>query len=150
MKRLSFKKFGIHIILKIDFQWHSLLILWGADIEQIIHQYFMKKGYEPVYIKGHQEHLHILFSYSEEKDYEDIYSMFSTIKDLSSQWIKKNTPFKQFCWESDSVFFIVSSQDLFHKMTVNVLNQEALHQKISFPEEYKHLIEASELGKDWL
>jgi putative transposase len=89
-------------------------------------------------VGGIEDHVHLLFGLSRTRD---IANVVETVKTSSSKWIKtKGTEFADFHWQSGYGAFSVSQSDA-GKVVAYIRNQMRHHQKMTFQDEYRQLLE---------
>ncbi len=89
-------------------------------------------------VGGVEDHVHLFFGLSRTRTIADI---VETVKTSSSKWIKtKGTAFAGFHWQSGYGAFSVSQSDA-DAVVAYVVNQAKHHQKMSFQDEYRRLLE---------
>jgi REP element-mobilizing transposase RayT len=89
-------------------------------------------------VGGVADHVHLFFGLSRTRTIAEV---VETVKTSSSKWIKTKGPeFSGFHWQSGYGAFSVSQSDA--DTVVNyVANQESHHQKMTFQDEYRKLLE---------
>jgi REP element-mobilizing transposase RayT len=134
----SFVQFYSHIV----FHTKNNKNLIQEDIEDELHSYIggILKNLKsmPVRIGGTSDHLHVLCTLPKTMALADL---VEEIKKSSSKWVKsKGERYKNFYWQDGYGGFSVSS---FHVEVLKnyISNQKRHHQKISFLEEYKLLLD---------
>jgi putative transposase len=92
-----------------------------------------------VTIRGIPDHIHILCTLPKTMAPADL---VEEIKKSSSKWIKtKGDHYKNFYWQDGYGGFSVSNSGV-EKVKGYILNQKKHHEKVSFIDEYKTLLEA--------
>lgn len=89
-------------------------------------------------VGGVADHVHLLFGLSRTRTVAEV---VETVKISSSKWMKaKGLQFKNFHWQSGYAAFSIGQSDA--DAAVNyVTNQEQHHQKMTFQDEYRKLLE---------
>jgi putative transposase len=133
----SFVQFYSHIV----FHTKNNKNLIREDVEDELYSYIggILKNLKsiPIRISGTSDHLHVLCTLPKTMALADL---VEEIKKSSSKWIKsKGERYKNFYWQDGYGGFSVSS---FHVEVLKnyISNQKLHHQKISFLEEYKLLL----------
>jgi putative transposase len=89
-------------------------------------------------VGGLDDHVHLFFGLSRTRS---IAHVVETVKTSSSKWIKtKAAEFAQFHWQSGYGAFSVSQSDA-DVVTDYIRNQPHHHQRLTFQEEYRRLLE---------
>jgi putative transposase len=109
-----------------------------AEIFKHIFENGWKKGLGMARVNGYFEHVHALFSLSNDIS---ISKAIQLLKGESSYWINKNSLTKtQFGWQDEYFVKSVSPENL-RDTCQYIDNQEEHHQRTSFLEEYEKLIQ---------
>ena len=134
----SFVQFYSHIV----FHTKNNINFIHEDIEDELYSYIggILKNLKsmPIRIGGTSDHLHVLCTLPKTMTLADL---VEEIKKSSSKWIKsKGERYKNFYWQDGYGGFSVSS---FHVEVLKnyISNQKQHHQKISFLDEYKLLLD---------
>ena len=134
----SFVQFYSHIV----FHTKNNKNLIQEDIEDELNSYIggILKNLKsmPIRIGGISDHLHVLCTLPKTMTLADL---VEEVKKSSSKWIKsKGEKYRNFYWQDGYGGFSVSS---FHVEILKnyISNQKQHHQKISFLEEYKKLLD---------
>jgi putative transposase len=135
----SFVQIYIHVV----FHTKDNLRLIREDIESELFSYLggILKNYKsiPLQIGGTPDHIHILCTLPKTMAPADL---VEEIKKSSSKWIKtKGGHYKNFYWQDGYGGFSVSNSGV-EKVKGYILNQKKHHEKVSFIDEYKTLLEA--------
>src|SRR6266478_509990 len=89
-------------------------------------------------VGGVEDHVHLFFGLSRTRTIADL---VETVKTSSSKWIKtKGVTFADFHWQSGYGAFSVSQSDA-DGVVDYIRNQAQHHQKMTFQEEYRRLLE---------
>ncbi|SRR5258708_3540898 len=89
-------------------------------------------------VGGVEDHVHLFYGLSRTRTIADI---VETVKTSSSKWIKtKGAALAGFHWQSGYGAFSVSQSDA-DAVAAYVVNQAKHHQKMSFQDEYRRLLE---------
>ena len=134
----SFVQFYSHIV----FHTKNNKNLIQEDIEDELYSYIggILKNLKsiPIRISGTSDHLHVLCTLPKTMAPADL---VEEIKKSSSKWIKsKGERYKNFYWQDGYGGFSISSFQV-EVLKNYISNQKRHHQKISFLEEYKMLLD---------
>ena len=96
-------------------------------------------------VGGMEDHVHLFFGLSRTRTIADVVEM---VKTSSSKWIKtKAAEFVEFHWQSGYSAFSVSQSDA-DTVVAYIRNQTQHHQKMTFQEEYRRLLERYQVAFD--
>ena len=96
-------------------------------------------------VGGVEDHVHLFFGLSRTRT---IAAVVETVKTSSSKWIKtKGSEFTAFHWQSGYGAFSVSQSDA-DAVVAYIRNQAEHHQKMTFQEEYRRLLERYRVAFD--
>src|SRR6266404_6277095 len=96
-------------------------------------------------VGGVEDHVHLFFGLSRTRTIADL---VETVKTSSSKWIKtKGVEFADFHWQSGYGAFSVSQSDA-DGVVAYIRNQEQHHQKMTFQDEYRRLLERYQIAKN--
>ena len=108
------------------------------DIYDFMRKQYIACGCPVRIINGMPDHIHSVFLANASKPLNDV---FHQVKGSTSHWINDKGMIKEkFTWQSGFAAFSVSESAL-EKVYLYVLNQKQHHQKKTFQEEYKELIQ---------
>jgi putative transposase len=135
----SFVQIYTHIVFHTKYN----LRLIRDDIENELYSYLggILKIYKstPLQIGGTSDHIHILCTLPKTMAPADL---VEEIKKSSSKWMKtKGAHYKNFYWQDGYGGFSVSNSGV-ETVKRYILNQKKHHEKVSFMDEYKTLLEA--------
>ena len=133
----------VQIYTHIVFHTKDNLKLIRDDIENELYSYLggILKNLKsiPLQIGGTSDHIHILCTLPKTMAPADL---VEEIKKSSSKWIKtKGVHYKNFYWQDGYGGFSVSNSGV-ETVKRYILNQKKHHEKVSFMDEYKTLLEA--------
>ena len=138
----SFSKIWIHAILGTKFRQPLIEDHFKKDLFNFIEDELYSMNCYPKIINGTNDHVHLLFRLSPQKNVADI---IKNIKGLSSHWVnQKNTTKNKFTWQGGYGAFSVS-ESLVERVYRYILNQEEHHKKISFKKEFDKFLELNGL-----
>lgn len=134
----SFVQIYVHIV----FHTKDNVKLIGEDVEKELYSYFggILKNIKsiPIQIGGSSDHIHILCTLPKTMSIADL---SEEVKKSSSKWIKtKGSKYKDFYWQDGYGGFSLSYSGV-SSIKTYILNQKKQHEKISFLDEYKALLE---------
>jgi REP element-mobilizing transposase RayT len=96
-------------------------------------------------VGGVEDHVHLFFGLSRTRTIAEV---VETVKTSSSKWIKtKGASFAEFYWQSGYGAFSVSQSDADTVVTY-IRNQAQHHQKMTFQDEYRRLLERYHVAFD--
>ncbi|MBI1334056.1 MAG: transposase [Armatimonadetes bacterium] len=102
-------------------------------------------GHVPIMVGGHDDHVHILFGLARTVPIAD---MIKKTKVTSSVWIKSEFPHRSnFAWQGGYGAFSVSYPSI-DAAIAYIANQDQHHQKLSFPEEFRRLMDENGIAFD--
>lgn len=135
----SFVQIYVHIV----FHTKNNKQLIRPEIEVELYSYFggILKNYKsnPLQIGGTSDHIHILCTLPKTMAPADL---VEEIKKSSSKWIKtKGSHYNNFYWQDGYGGFSVSNSGI-ETVRKYILNQKKHHEKVSFIDEYKNLLDA--------
>ena len=135
----SFVQIYVHIV----FHTKDNIKLIREDIENELFCYLggILKNYKsnPIQIGGTSDHIHMLCTLPKTIAPADL---VEEIKKSSSRWIKtKGVHYRNFYWQDGYGGFSVSNSGV-DAVKKYILNQKKHHEKVSFTDEYKNLLEA--------
>jgi REP-associated tyrosine transposase len=141
----SFVKFYVHIVFHTKNNRNHI----HDDVQDELYSYFggILKNLKsiPISIGGTSDHVHILCTLPKTMSPADL---AEEVKKSSSKWIKtKGSRYASFYWQNGYGGFSVSS---FHTEVLKnyIANQKQHHQKTSFMEEYKKLLDENGVDYD--
>ena len=96
-------------------------------------------------VGGIADHVHLFFGLSRTRTIADLVEV---VKTSSSKWIKtKSVEFAEFHWQSGYGAFSVSQSDA-DGVVAYIRNQAHHHQKMTFQDEYRRLLERYQIAFD--
>lgn len=96
-------------------------------------------------VGGVEDHVHLFFGLARTRTISEV---VETVKTSSSKWIKsKGDRFRGFHWQSGYGAFSVSHSDA-EAVVAYIRDQERHHQKMTFQDEYRRLLERYEVPFD--
>ena len=133
----------VQIYVYIVFHTKGNVKLIREEIENELFSYLggILKNYKsnPLQIGGTSDHIHILCTLPKTIAPADL---VEEIKKSSSKWIKtKGAHYNNFYWQDGYGGFSVSNSGV-DRVKTYILNQNKHHEKVTFTDEYKNLLEA--------
>jgi putative transposase len=133
----------VQIYTHIVFHTKNNVSLIREDIEDELYSYLggILKNYKsnPLQIGGTSDHIHILCTLPKTMAPADL---VEEIKKSSSKWIKtRGAHYQNFYWQDGYGGFSVSNSGV-DSVKRYILNQKMHHEKVSFLDEYKTLLDA--------
>ena len=102
-------------------------------------------GCQSLQVGGVEDHVHLFFGQSRTRTIADV---VETAKTSSSKWIKtKGAAFADFHWQSGYGAFSVSQSDA-DAVVAYIRDQAQHHQKMTFQDEYRRLLERYHVAFD--
>lgn len=96
-------------------------------------------------VGGIEDHVHLFFGMSRTRTIAEV---VETVKTSSSKWIKtKGAAFAAFHWQSGYGAFSASQSDA-DTVVAYILNQAQHHQKMTFQDEYRRLLQRYQVAFD--
>ena len=137
------------ILIHLVFSTKNRVPVLTPDIQTELHPYLagILNGIDcpSLQVGGVEDHVHLLFGLSRTRTIADI---VETVKTSSSKWIKsKGTEFSAFHWQAGYGAFSVSQSDA-ETVVAYIQNQAQHHQKITFQDEYRRLLERYKVAFD--
>ena len=137
----------IHIQGVFAVQNRASLILdtWKERLYQYIIAIIKENGHKPLAINGMPDHLHIVWGMRPTQSVSDL---MKNIKGSSSNWVNKEKLIKgKFNWQDGFGAFSYSKSQL-PRLINYVHNQQIHHQKQTFLQEYRAILESLQLEYD--
>ncbi len=137
------------ILIHLVFSTKNRERLLTPDIQTELHPYLagILDNIEctSLQVGGVEDHVHLFFGLSRTRTIADV---VETVKTSSSKWIKtKGRQFADFHWQSGYGAFSVSQSDAEAVITY-IRNQKQHHQKMTFQDEYRRLLERYQVAFD--
>ncbi len=137
------------ILIHLVFSTKNRVPFLSRDIQDELHAYLVGilNGIDcPSYrVGGAEDHVHLFFALSRTRT---IAQVVETLKTSSSKWIKtKGAEFQEFHWQSGYGAFSVSASHA-DAVVEYIRDQEAHHQKTTFQDEYRKLLEKYDVAFD--
>ena len=137
------------VLIHLVFSTKNRAPLIDSKIQSELHAYLVGilEGVEcpSLQVGGVKDHVHLFFGQSRTRSISEV---VETLKTSSSKWIKsKGMGFKDFHWQSGYGAFSISQSDV-EAVIAYIQNQEKHHQKMSFQEEYRKMLERYQVPFD--
>ncbi len=141
----SLVKNYIHIVFSTKYRKNII----AEDIEAEVFAYLggacKQFGCQPIIVGGTSNHVHILCMLSKKIT---LIKLLEEIKSSSSKWIKtKGERFLNFYWQDGYGSFSVSPKDV-DMITRYIQNQKRHHNKSTFEDEYRKILEKHKVEFD--
>ncbi|MCD8177327.1 MAG: transposase [Tannerellaceae bacterium] len=138
----------VHLVFHIGNKSVSIQPTDSARLYSYISGILKEKECFPVRIGGMPDHVHILFVLSKNIALADL---VREVKRSSTTWLKTNTYYKNFKWQTGYGAFSTSVA-AYQRVIRYIDNQAIHHQKKSFKEEYLQILRESgvEYNEDYL
>lgn len=141
----SLVKNYIHIVFSTKYRKNII----AEDIEAEVFAYLggacKQLGCQPIIVGGTSNHVHILCMLSKKIT---LIKLLEEIKSSSSKWIKtKGERFLNFYWQDGYGSFSVSPKDV-DMITRYIQNQKRHHNKSTFEDEYRKILEKHKVEFD--
>jgi len=118
---------------------------WKANLYQYITAIITKNGHRPLAINGMPDHLHFVCGM---RPTQSIADLLQDIKSYSSGWINKSNFIRgKFRWQDGYGVFSYSKSQL-PRVISYVQNQQLHHQRKSFLEEYRQILDRKKIDYD--
>lgn len=118
---------------------------WKENLYQYITGIVQNRGYKLLRINGMPDHVHLFFGL---KPTESISALMQQVKEQSTKWINgQRLCWGRFEWQDGFGAFSYSHSQI-DDVVQYITNQEEHHQKKSFLEEYRQLLDAFEIPYD--
>lgn len=134
----------LHIQFVFAVRYRRALIhpQWKERLHQYMTGIFQNNNHKMIQVNSMPDHIHILIGY---RPSQPIPAMIQNVKSESSKWIIENGFCdSRFAWQNGYGAFSYSKSHL--KRVINyIANQERHHQKETFLEEYRRLLDAFEV-----
>jgi REP element-mobilizing transposase RayT len=141
----TFTQIHIHIIFAVENRISLISDSWKDKLYQYITAITIKNGHKPLAINGMPDHLHIVCGL---RPVQSISDLLQDIKGYSSGWINKSNFIKgKFRWQDGYGAFSYSKSQL-PSLINYVHNQTLHHRKKTFLEEYREILDRSEIDYD--
>ena len=102
-------------------------------------------GCPSLQVGGVEDHVHLFFGLSRTRT---VAGVVETVKTSSSKWIKtKGADFADFHWQAGYGAFSVNQSDA-DEVAAYICNQARHHQKLTFQEEYRRMLERYHVAFD--
>ena len=141
----TFTQIHIHTVFAVQNRISLIKIDWQEQLYKYIITTIQKHGNKVLAIGGMPDHIHILFGL---RPTQSLSSLMQEVKRDSSEWINKEKLIRgRFSWQEGYGAFSYSKSHI-DKVVKYILNQKEHHQKRTFIDEYKKILEDLELEYD--
>lgn len=141
----TYTQVHIHGIFAVQNRASLIQDSWKANLYQYITAIIKKNGHRPLVINGMPDHLHFVCGMHPSQSIADL---LQDIKSYSSGWINKSKlVIGKFRWQDGYAAFSYSRSQL-PRLINYVQNQQLHHQRKSFLEEYREILDQSKIDYD--
>jgi REP element-mobilizing transposase RayT len=141
----SLSKNYLHIVFSTKNREHVLTPAVQLDLHSYMATILKEKNCPAIQIGGTNDHVHMLFVLDKSVTLSD---MVRETKANSSRWLKTQSPdLQHFLWQGGFGAFSVSQSDV-SSVSNYIRNQEKHHQKLSFQDELRTLLNRYEIDFD--
>lgn len=134
----TYTQLHIQFIFAVKYRAALIQDEWKGRLHQYITGIFQTNKHKMLQINSMPDHIHILIGL---RPYQSISSLIQNVKAESSKWINdKKLSRSHFRWQEGYGAFSYSKSHV-QNVIRYIQNQEKHHQKISFLDEYKHLLD---------
>jgi putative transposase len=141
----TFTQLYIHFVFAVKYRASSLHKNWDDRLRLYITAITQNNGHKMLVINNMPDHLHMLIGVNPTQSISDLMRL---VKGDSSEWINKEklTPGK-FQWQDGYGAFSYSKSQI-DKVVKYIINQEELHKKTSFLDEYRQMLTSFDIDFD--
>ena len=141
----TYTQIHLHTVFAVQNRISLIADSWKDRLYQYIIAIINKNGHKPLAINGMPDHLHIVFGMRPSQSVSDL---LQDIKANSSLWINDSKLIKgKFSWQAGFGAFSYSKSQL-PDLINYVHNQQSHHQKKTFLEEFREILDRSEIDYD--
>lgn len=141
----TYTQLYIHLVFAVKFREQLISNSWKHELYKYICGIATNNKHKIYAINGMPDHIHILIS---AKPHISLSELVKDIKSSSSRWINEKGFVKgKFLWQEGFGAFSYSQSNLAHVIRY-IENQEVHHEKKTFKEEYKSILEAFKVSYD--
>jgi REP element-mobilizing transposase RayT len=141
----SFAKIAVHLVYSTKNRQPVLLEKIRKDIHSYTAGILKSLNCIPLAVNGTEDHIHILVLMSKNIT---LIKMVEAVKVGTSKWLKtKDMSLQQFSWQAGYGAFSVSESQI-EKVIKYIMNQEQHHQKKSFQDELRILLQKHKMEFD--
>jgi len=141
----TYTQIHLHVVFAVQNRVSLISGQWNDRLYQYISAILSNKGHKPLVINGMPDHVHLVFGM---RPVEALADLMRDVKGDSSAWINSSKlVMGKFRWQDGYGAFTCSKSQL-PSLIRHVHNQQLHHQKRSFAEEYKALLNKAEIDYD--
>lgn len=138
----TYTQLYIHFVFAVKYRNALILPSWKGELYKYITTIIQNYNHKVLIINGMPDHLHVLEGL---KPTQSISDLMKEVKQFSSKWINiNNKTIGKFEWQEGFGAFSYSKSQLKNVFDY-IENQEKHHNKKSFLEEYKEILEKFEV-----
>ncbi|MFD0765228.1 IS200/IS605 family transposase [Mucilaginibacter lutimaris] len=141
----TYTQLYVHIVFAVKNRDALLSINWDKRLRLYITAIVQNNGHKVLAINNMPDHIHMFVGLNPIRSLSDLMRL---VKGDSSEWINKEklTPFK-FHWQEGYGAFTYSKSQI-DNVVKYINNQQEHHKKISFLDEYRHLLKSFDIAFD--
>jgi putative transposase len=141
----TYTQIHLHIVFAVQNRLSLIQDSWAERLYQYITGIVQTNNHKMIIVNGMPDHLHIVIGMRPSQSLSDL---MQASKGSSSKWIKDNKLVKgRFQWQEGYGVFSYNKSSL-PKLIEYVKNQKAHHQKKTFSQEYKKILDLFEVPYD--
>jgi putative transposase len=137
----TYTQLHIHLVFAVKFRQALLQPSWKEELHRYITTLFQAHDHKLLQVNSMPDHLHAFIGL---RPTEAISSLVQHVKAESSKWVKAKMLMPSFAWQDGFGAFSYSRSSV-PDVIRYIQNQEAHHQKESFLDEYKRMLQAFEI-----
>jgi len=138
----TYTQIHVHAVFGVQNRFSLIKDAWKDELYKYITGIIKNNFHKPLIINGTEDHVHLLFGF---RPAQSLSELMQDIKGSSSKWInQKNLVPGRFSWQEGYGAFSYSKSQL--PEVINYIeNQQKHHEKQSFKEEYRKILEKFEV-----
>jgi len=138
----TYTEIHVHAVFGVQNRLSLIKDAWKDELYKYITGIIKNNSHKPLIINGTEDHVHLLFGL---RPAQSLSELMKDIKGSSSKWInQKNLVPGRFSWQEGYGAFSYSKSQL--PEVINYIeNQQRHHEKQSFKEEYRKILEKFEV-----
>ena len=141
----TYTQLHFQVVFAVQNRYSLISNSWKDRLYQYMQSVIINHGHKPLAINGMADHVHMVFGMRPSQSVSDLVKQ---VKMGSSIWINDSKFISsKFRWQDGFGAFSYSKSQL-PALIHYVINQEIHHQKKTFLEEYREILDRSETGYD--
>ena len=141
----TYTQIHLHTVFAVQNRISLIADSWKDRLYQYIIAIINKNGHKPLAINGMPDHLHIVFGM---RPAQSVADLLQDIKANSSRWINESKFIRgKFSWQTGFGAFSHSKSQL-PDLINYIHNQQSHHQKKTFLEEFREILDRLEIDYD--